>query len=462
MPTFRIQQQDGPAWQFETRISVIRFGRHPENDCCVEDPSISLFHCELRVTSDGLHVRDLNSTNGTFINGEAVQQGCIKPGENLYMGTLKLELVREAEQVAIPELSHVQTGPGFLDNGMRSCEYHFDLPGIYRCQSCERQWCSDCLHRIRLVGKKPLKLCPQCSGHCDRLLPEAPRKKGIKAVVKKAWKWLSRPASRILFISGIPLTLGAACQGTGPSTVHPDPLPRAHAHNDYVHERPLFDALRHGFASVEADIHLMDGELLVAHDEEEVKAGRTLERLYLEPLMNLAKAGGGRIYPDGPSLILLVDIKSEAEPTYGQLKETLVPYRSMLTEFAGSEIRTNAVTIILSGNRPIKQVLQEEPRWVALDGRLDDLDAGYTAAQMPLISGSWGDYFEWNGQGNLPEAERQLLQFLVSEVQEEKKWIRFWAVPDTRLAWTQLERAGVDLINTDDLEGLSRTLRESR
>jgi hypothetical protein len=36
-------------------------------------------------------------------------------------------------------------------------------------------------------------------------------------------------------------------------------LERAHAHNDYEHERPLFDALDHNFKSVEADIWLVNG-----------------------------------------------------------------------------------------------------------------------------------------------------------------------------------------------------------
>src|SRR5688500_17684262 len=45
------------------------------------------------------------------------------------------------------------------------------------------------------------------------------------------------------------------------------PLERAHAHNDYEHERPLYDALDHGFKSVEADIWLIDGELVVSHDD---------------------------------------------------------------------------------------------------------------------------------------------------------------------------------------------------
>ena len=46
----------------------------------------------------------------------------------------------------------------------------------------------------------------------------------------------------------------------------PTPLVHAHAHNDYEHKRPLFDALEQGFCSVEADVWLVEGKLLVAHE----------------------------------------------------------------------------------------------------------------------------------------------------------------------------------------------------
>ncbi|VXC12011.1 exported hypothetical protein [Arthrobacter sp. 9AX] len=62
------------------------------------------------------------------------------------------------------------------------------------------------------------------------------------------------------------------------------PLAGTDAHNDYEHDRPLFDALEHGFTSVEADVWLVDGELRVAHDLADAKQGVTLESLYLDPL----------------------------------------------------------------------------------------------------------------------------------------------------------------------------------
>jgi len=44
-------------------------------------------------------------------------------------------------------------------------------------------------------------------------------------------------------------------------------LRNAHAHNDYGHNRPLFDALKEGFTSVEADVFLMNDSLYVAHNQ---------------------------------------------------------------------------------------------------------------------------------------------------------------------------------------------------
>src|SRR5438552_16169474 len=75
----------------------------------------------------------------------------------------------------------------------------------------------------------------------------------------------------------------------------PVPLIQAHAHNDYLHARPLFDALEQGLCSVEADIYLVDGKLLVAHERRMTKPERTVEAVYLEASGEQAKKNGGRV-----------------------------------------------------------------------------------------------------------------------------------------------------------------------
>jgi hypothetical protein len=101
----------------------------------------------------------------------------------------------------------------------------------------------------------------------------------------------------------------------------PVPLVRAHAHNDYLHPRPLLDALECGFCSIEADVYLVDGQLLVAHDRIRTSPERTLTALYLEPLRQRARQNAGRVYPGGPSCLLFIDLKTEAETTYAVLHQ---------------------------------------------------------------------------------------------------------------------------------------------
>ncbi len=240
------------------------------------------------------------------------------------------------------------------------------------------------------------------------------------------------------------------------------PLIRAHAHNDYEHARPLLDALDQGFCSVEADIYLVHGSLLVAHDRADVKPARTLERLYLDPLRARARAHGGRVYPNGPPVTLLVDIKADAEGTYAVLRRVLATYRDMLTVFGNEGMKTSAVTVVLSGARPWKTVASEPERLVALDGRLPDLDSNPAPALVPLVSDDWHTHFRWNGGGEFPAAERERLADWVATAHRQGRRIRFWGAADIPAMWRVQWEAGVDLINTDHLAELARFIEDTR
>ena len=242
------------------------------------------------------------------------------------------------------------------------------------------------------------------------------------------------------------------------------PLRQAHSHNDYLHTRPLLDALDQGFCSVEADIWLVDGKLLVAHDLKEARPERTLQALYLDPLAERVKKNGGRLFRNGPEFTLLVDVKSDATNTYMALRLVLQNYAAMLTRFSGQQIETNAVTIVISGNRVRALMAAETSRLTAYDGRLPDLDASETSALIPLVSDNWTLHFKWRGrddEGPLPEAERMKLRGLVTRAHEQGRRIRFWAAPDKPAMWEELRKAGVDYINTDRLKELGEFSRPS-
>lgn len=241
----------------------------------------------------------------------------------------------------------------------------------------------------------------------------------------------------------------------------PKPLRHAHAHNDYEHKRPLFEALECGFCSVEADIWLVDGKLLVAHDRNQVKPERTLQSLYLEPLRERARRNGGRVYLDGPEVILLVDVKSDAGTTYAALRNVLKEFADVLTVFRSDGTTTNAVTVIISGNRDRNVMANETVRYAALDGRLEDLDSNASSRFIPLVSESWSQLFKWRGAGPMPKEEHQNLQQTVTKAHAQGRKVRFWATPDQPEVWKELLDAGVDLLNADDLAGLQKFLLSS-
>ncbi|MEU9011810.1 phosphatidylinositol-specific phospholipase C/glycerophosphodiester phosphodiesterase family protein [Streptomyces sp. NPDC048479] len=246
----------------------------------------------------------------------------------------------------------------------------------------------------------------------------------------------------------------------------PQPLRRAHAHNDYLHERPLHDALSHGFTSVEADIFLVNGELLVAHEPADLDPTRTLRSLYLDPLLARVKANHGSVYRGYRRPVqLLIDIKTDGAAAYLALDRQLRHYRRMLSTYAYGHVRLGAVTPVISGDRAARVPMEaQRVRYAFYDGRLEDLGTAAPASFVPLISSNWTESFSWLGTGQFPAAERQKLHAIVADAHDHGQRVRFWATPDVDgpdrdAVWTELLAARVDHINTDDLAALERFLR---
>jgi hypothetical protein len=237
------------------------------------------------------------------------------------------------------------------------------------------------------------------------------------------------------------------------------PLAKAHAHNDYLHQHPLHDALAHGFTSVEADIFLVADRLLVAHEPKELRPERTLTALYLEPLRQRIAKNGGWVFDAGRPFTLMIDIKTPAGPTYAALHETLAQYDDILTTVRDGKVQAKGVQIVVSGNRAQEEIAAQKVRYAGIDGRLTDLESDLPAHLLPMISDNWQKHFGWKGEGPFPDAERSKLRRIVEQTHARGRRLRFWATPDTAPVWRELNAAGVDLINTDDLDGLSNFLQ---
>lgn len=238
-------------------------------------------------------------------------------------------------------------------------------------------------------------------------------------------------------------------------------LRRAHSHNDYAQKRPLSEALDWKFGSIEADIFLRDGKLLVGHSSQDLRPEKTLEAMYLAPLQERVARNKGWVYEKGTSVLLLIDIKTEADATYKVLREALAAHEGMLTRFTSDSVRTNAITVVLTGERP-RAILAAEPvRLASHDGRLEDLASMAPPNFIGLVSDDWKGVFRWNGKGEMPTDELKKLRGLVSRTHLQGRKLRLWGAPDNEPTWSLLYAEGVDLINTDHLEALARFMRRA-
>lgn len=234
------------------------------------------------------------------------------------------------------------------------------------------------------------------------------------------------------------------------------------SHNDYEQPRPLETALELGFQMIEADIHLIDGDLYVIHDHpEDPDTTPILQDLYLDPLTERINRLGGEVLSESNLLFyLVIDVKTEAESTFEMLSEVLEPYRELFTRKENGIWIEGPINLLISGNRPVLD--EQDPDRVAfIDGRIPDIGRGYSPELYPVISDNWNNYFTWDGTGDIPEDEYDRLVSFVRDVHEEDKLIRFWATPDNENVWSTLIDAGVDIINVDDLRGMREYLDEA-
>lgn len=257
------------------------------------------------------------------------------------------------------------------------------------------------------------------------------------------------------FVFGLLLALSVSVNGD--EKIHL--MIQGHAHNDYYHERPLEDALECLFCSIEVDVFLEDGKFLVGHDIDELREDRTLERLYLDPLKKKVLDGQGYVYKEKKRITLFIDIKSDGKEAYTELRKLLEDYNNIVSGLVDGVWKARAIDVVVSGNRAKEMIANDLTRSVGIDGRISDFGSMLPTHLMPIISDRWSSHFDWRGEGNISKEEKNKLRDMVKKAHLEGRRIRFWATPDKKSVWKELEEVGVDLINTDDLKGLSNFIR---
>jgi pSer/pThr/pTyr-binding forkhead associated (FHA) protein len=76
----------------ELNVDRTTIGRVEDNLFQIAESSVSSHHCEVLLRGSDVVIKDLNSTNGTFINGEQITESVLKPGQTLRLGQVELKL----------------------------------------------------------------------------------------------------------------------------------------------------------------------------------------------------------------------------------------------------------------------------------------------------------------------------------------------------------------------------------
>lgn len=221
---------------------------------------------------------------------------------------------------------------------------------------------------------------------------------------------------------------------------------KVHSHNDYQQAHPFKEAYQSGAYSIEVDIFLKRDTLFVTHDEADIAMGAPdLETRYLRPIQSEFKKGTLR------EIQLLIDIKSVSKPTLLRLTEILQNYHAL--------IQSKKVKWVISGNRPPPAAYVTYPDYLFFDYQsLDDLEDPKFWDRVALISLPFYNYSKWDGKSELPATERQKIFKIIKKAHEFKKPFRFWATPDTIIAWETFAQMGLDFINTDQPSACMMTL----
>jgi len=252
----------------------------------------------------------------------------------------------------------------------------------------------------------------------------------------------------ILFVCGIFALLSVHAQYT---TLN------AHSHNDYLNDIPFWSAYYNHFGSIEADIWEVNGELLVAHGKSEINPYRTLDSLYIQPIVKIFRENGNKPWKNiDASFQLLIDLKNATEPSLSLLSKKIAKYPQVFDQ----NVNKNAVRIVITGNCPKPEEFSKYPSNIFFDGKLKQNYSSDQLKRVALFSEDLKVFTSWNGKANIPASEQTRLIHVIDSIHYLGSKIRFWGAPDNINSWKAFIRLGVDFINTDHIDNLANYLNK--
>ncbi len=134
-------------------------------------------------------MRDCGSSNGTYVDGERINEATLKSGQTLHLGQVELLVETTEVTIAIPKIEVARPAPPVvLEDGSLICPRHPGSRATHQCTHCHEVLCDACVHWLRRRGGKLMKLCPLCSHSCVPIGAEKRKKKSLLGLLHKTVK----------------------------------------------------------------------------------------------------------------------------------------------------------------------------------------------------------------------------------------------------------------------------------
>jgi hypothetical protein len=200
------------AWEILLKSGQNRLGRADQNDFQVNHPSVSGSHCEIVVSSAGVLLKDLGSTNGTYVNRAPVREALLQTGQHVHLGGVEMLFeatappaapAPETAPAAVPVAGRItlprpaagglriskaaaeEAAPAEVESpplapplappvaplavGQAFCKFHQKTPARFLCNHCQKYFCDLCV-TTRSVAGVAGKYCRACGTECTPVL----------------------------------------------------------------------------------------------------------------------------------------------------------------------------------------------------------------------------------------------------------------------------------------------------
>jgi len=229
MPRLLVNPGLPSAWEISLRPGTNRIGRGSANDFTIADASVSTYHCAIEISDGSTVLKDLGSTNGTFVNRTPVQETTLQLGQTIQLGGVEMvfcedevPLAAPASRTAVRVTLASATPPARSADpppapvpapaaaGPRFCKGHPKTQARFFCGSCQHYFCELCVSTHSVQGV-PHKFCRQCNTECSPVqvqLPAAPKPKGFFGRLPSAFVYPFRGTGIMILLVGALLISG--------------------------------------------------------------------------------------------------------------------------------------------------------------------------------------------------------------------------------------------------------------